>query len=105
MLAAAQRHGRPPRSRGAARRADIKRRDTALYQFATAGARQVYLWSLDPFTGEASAHRMASRTVRDYTSLEFTPNYEFLVAGTATGDVCCFLVRRGSRGRWGAALA
>lgn len=73
-------------------RADIKRRDTAMYQFATAGARQVHLWALDPFTGEASAQRLASRAVRDYTCLQFTPGYEHLVAGTATGDVCCFMV-------------
>lgn len=65
---------------------DVKRRDTACYQFATAGQRMLLLWTLNPLTGELSQAKIDQSVVRDYTCVHFSPDRETLVAGSSSGD-------------------
>lgn len=69
---------------------DIKRRNTPNYLFGTGGSDGLLLWELNPYSGELIQHKLASdsRAVvgRCITSLSFSPDYEFLFAGTTSGD-------------------
>ena len=52
---------------------DIKLRPTANYQFATAGAKKMALWNLDPYTGTLKYEYInTSNLIRDFTSLDFS---------------------------------
>lgn len=65
---------------------DVKRRDTACYQFATAGHRMLLLWVLNPMNGELTSSKIEQSVVRDYTCVQFSPDRETLVAGSTSGD-------------------
>ena len=62
---------------------DIKLRDTAKYQFATAGAGKICLWNLNPSTGALEKEFINTGSMsRDYLCLEFSKNKEdYLFAG------------------------
>ncbi|CAD7929681.1 unnamed protein product [Amoebophrya sp. A120] len=74
---------------------DIKRRDTPLYQFASCGAQIVTVWNVD--TGNGAFHQnnvhAADKTRREYTALTFSSDFEYLYAGTTTGDIACILMK------------
>jgi cilia- and flagella-associated protein 52 len=73
--------------------ADVKRRDTGLYQFLSGGAGGVVLWAVDPHTGAAHATPVKMPTGsghRDVTCVAFSPSQLFAAAGTTAGDL--FLV-------------
>ena len=73
---------------------DIKRRDTTNYLLCTGGNGQLLLWSLNPITGELASVKVATSSYqREYTSLLFSPNREWLYAGTTSGDFACISVR------------
>ncbi|KAL3660058.1 hypothetical protein V7S43_014980 [Phytophthora oleae] len=72
---------------------DVKRRDTANYQFATVGHRLLQLWVLNPATGELTQHKIEQTLIRDYTCVQFSPDREFLVAGSSSGDFCVVNVK------------
>lgn len=74
---------------------DIKRRDTHEYQFAACGGKQVSMWHLDPVKGELAAHPVvaAGKQTREFTTLAYTPDYEYLLAGTTTGDIAVALMK------------
>ncbi|KAI9994891.1 hypothetical protein PInf_011731 [Phytophthora infestans] len=72
---------------------DVKRRDTANYQFATVGHRLLQLWVLNPVTGELTQHKIEQTLVRDYTCVQFSPDREVLVAGSSSGDFCVVTVK------------
>ncbi|ETM38661.1 hypothetical protein L914_15104 [Phytophthora nicotianae] len=72
---------------------DVKRRDTANYQFATVGHRLLQLWVLNPVTGELTQHKIEQTLVRDYTCVQFSPDRETLVAGSSSGDFCVVAVK------------
>lgn len=75
--------------------ADIKRRATSNYLLCTAGNGQLFLWSLNPITGElASVKVSTSSYTREYTCMQFSADREWLYAGTTTGDFACISVRR-----------
>ncbi|KAF4322159.1 hypothetical protein JM18_001102 [Phytophthora kernoviae] len=65
---------------------DVKRRDTANYQFATVGHRLLVIWVLNPVTGELTQSKIEQMLVRDYTCVQFSPDFETLVAGSSSGD-------------------
>ncbi|KAL4169229.1 hypothetical protein KRP22_010152 [Phytophthora ramorum] len=67
---------------------DVKRRDTANYQFATVGHRLLQIWVLNPVTGELMPHKIEQTLVRDYTCVQFSPDRETLIAGSSSGDFC-----------------
>ncbi|GMF34158.1 unnamed protein product [Phytophthora fragariaefolia] len=67
---------------------DVKRRDTANYQFATVGHRLLQLWVLNPVTGELTQHKIEQTLIRDYTCVKFSPDRETLIAGSSSGDFC-----------------
>eukprot|EP00933_Yihiella_yeosuensis_P070649 TRINITY_DN78795_c0_g1_i1.p1 TRINITY_DN78795_c0_g1~~TRINITY_DN78795_c0_g1_i1.p1 ORF type:complete len:613 (+),score=88.29 TRINITY_DN78795_c0_g1_i1:61-1899(+) len=74
---------------------DIKRRDTHEYQFAACGGKNLTMWHLDVERGEVVSHQVgqSGKQVREYTCLAFTLDYEFLLAGTTTGDVASILMK------------
>jgi len=74
---------------------DIKRRDTHEHQFAACGAKNVCMWHLDTARGELSNHMVQSsgKHTREYTCMAFSPDYEFLFAGTTTGDIAVILMK------------
>eukprot|EP00644_Phytophthora_capsici_P013883 jgi/Phyca11/551102/estExt2_Genewise1Plus.C_PHYCAscaffold_400226 len=65
---------------------DVKRRDTPNYQFVTVGHRLLQIWVLNPSTGELTQHKIEQTLIRDYTCVQFSPDREFLVAGSSSGD-------------------
>lgn len=82
---------------------DVKRRNTARYQFATGGD-ALCLWCLDPYTGHIDYQpATAGKTVRNYACVAFltAPDScgrdgyvdEFLLAGTYSGDFISFLIK------------
>ena len=74
---------------------DIKRRDTRNYQLAGAGEKGVVILSLDPYEGELKVEPVQMGTlVRKIVSLEFSPDCEFLYAGSSSGDVSVIMVKR-----------
>eukprot|EP00439_Symbiodinium_sp_Y106_P055908 s1007_g7.t2 len=74
---------------------DIKRRDTQEYQFASCGGKNISMWHLDHVRGELLAHQVgnAFKQVREYVCLAYTQDYEYLLAGTTTGDVAVILMK------------
>ncbi len=64
---------------------DVKRRETADYQFATAGIQNITLWRLDAFTGTLTPNTI--KVGRNFTCITFTPNYEYIYAGSSSGDI------------------
>ena len=67
---------------------DVKRRPTRNYTFATGGNKQLSVWTLDPYQGEfKSAKVTLTGLQRDFRCLTFSPDGEFLYAGTDSGDV------------------
>jgi hypothetical protein len=49
--------------------ADVKGRETTLYQWASAGAKSASVWGLDPVTGAVASERLtAPGLVRDYVA-------------------------------------
>ncbi|CAE7473627.1 CFAP52 [Symbiodinium sp. CCMP2592] len=74
---------------------DIKRRDTQEYQFASCGGKNISMWHLDHVRGELAAHQVgnAFKQVREYVCLAYTQDYEYLLAGTTTGDVAVILMK------------
>mmetsp|Transcript_56698 Transcript_56698/g.104089 ORF Transcript_56698/g.104089 Transcript_56698/m.104089 type:complete len:490 (-) Transcript_56698:114-1583(-) len=68
---------------------DIKRRDTHEYQFAACGGKAVISWHMDAARGELTSHPVvtAGKHTRDFTCLAFSSDYEWLFAGTTTGDI------------------
>ncbi|EGR30971.1 WD40 repeat protein [Ichthyophthirius multifiliis] len=74
---------------------DIKLRDTAKYQFATAGNKQICLWKLDSKTGQIEHEFINTGSViREYKCLEYSKNREdYLFAGTTSGDFLCFQIK------------
>jgi len=69
---------------------NVKRRDTGHYQLATAGNKQLALWSIDPIKGEMESTKVAAEgrgsQVRDFTTIAFSEDLETLYAGTSSGD-------------------
>ena len=73
---------------------DIKKRLTRNYVFATAGARCIMLWTLDPYVGTlVGAKCNAGSHLRDYTCMAFGLGGEYLFCGSNSGDVTVFNVR------------
>ena len=74
---------------------NVKRRDTDQYQLATAGNGHVSFWALDPKSGSLAPTKvtMSSAMSRDFTSLLFTADREWLYAGTTSGEVACINVK------------
>lgn len=74
---------------------DVKLRATQNYQFAISGAKKMTLWQLVPQTGQLFSETINTGThVRDYICMTFSKNQEdYIVAGTASGDVCGFHVK------------
>lgn len=68
---------------------DIKRRETHEYQFAACGGKVLSMWHLDAVRGELTAHpvQAAGKQSREFMCLAFSPDFEYLFAGTATGDI------------------
>jgi len=74
---------------------DIKRRDTRNYQLAGAGEKGVVIFSLDPYEGDLTAELVQMGTsVRKFMSLEFSPDCEFLYAGSSSGDISVIMLKR-----------
>jgi WD40 repeat protein len=74
---------------------DIKGRDLAKYQFATAGNKSICLWRLDVKVG-VFEHEMVNtgNMIREYVCMDFSKNREdFLILGTASGDFCVFQMK------------
>ena len=74
---------------------DIKGRPVEKYQFATCGSKKIVMWSLNPYTGDLENQVLnCGSSVREYQSLEFTPNGErFFIAGTTSGDFLVFQMK------------
>jgi len=72
---------------------DIKRRETSIYQLATAGEKGVVLWSLDPYSGECEQSKVQQQQTRDFTCLRFSADCNTLFGGTTSGDFVVMNVR------------
>lgn len=73
---------------------DVKRRATTNYLICTGGNGQLFLWSLNPITGELASVKVATSSyVREYTCMQFSADREWLYVGTTTGDFACVSVR------------
>lgn len=73
---------------------NIKRRETTNYQLVTCGDKKIFLWALNPISGELSAAPVSMHAfVRDFTCLLFSADREWLFAGTTTGDFACINVK------------
>jgi len=74
---------------------DIKRRQTHEYMAAACGGKTLAMWHLNPESGEMVAHQVGSsgKQVREYSCMAFTPDYEYLFAGSTTGDVAVILMK------------
>jgi len=74
---------------------DIKGRDTAKYQFATAGNKQICIWKLDAKTGTLEHETInTGSTIREYISMDFSKNKEdYLFVGTTSGDFLIFQMK------------
>jgi WD40 repeat protein len=65
---------------------DIKNRPTNYYQLATAGEKALFLWALDPVTGEMIPTKVQQQAMRNITSLQFSEDCTTIYAGTTSGD-------------------
>ena len=75
---------------------DVKRRHTEDYVLATAGNRSITLWLLNPFSATLTSQVLSAGsrpTVRDYTCCAFSPDGDWLYAGSSSGDFSVFNVR------------
>eukprot|EP01083_Nonionella_stella_P226586 804550_1 len=73
---------------------DIKRRPTSAYLLASAGGGEVVEWRMEPRDGSLVSEKYSSGTIkRDFTCLAFSPNGEYLYAGTLSGDFAVFQIR------------
>jgi len=73
---------------------DIKRRATQNYVLCSAGAKEIKLWTLNPYTGDfASEACNLGAQVRDWTGICFSPDCDFIYAASTTGDFLCVQVR------------
>jgi len=75
---------------------DIKRRDTHEYLLAACGGRNALVfWHLDDQTGDMVAHPVgqSGKQVREFVCMAFAPDYEYLLAGTTTGDIAVVLMK------------
>jgi len=74
---------------------DIKRRDTHEYLVAACGGKTIVLWHLAEGQGSLAAHPVtaAGREVREFACMAFTPDREYLIAGTTTGDIAVVLMK------------
>eukprot|EP00929_Paragymnodinium_shiwhaense_P085336 TRINITY_DN4573_c0_g1_i1.p1 TRINITY_DN4573_c0_g1~~TRINITY_DN4573_c0_g1_i1.p1 ORF type:complete len:497 (-),score=72.40 TRINITY_DN4573_c0_g1_i1:46-1536(-) len=74
---------------------DIKRRDTNEYQFAAYGGKSLSLWHLDAEQGVLSSHPVnkSGKQSREFMCMAFTMDYEYLLAGTSSGDVAIVLMK------------
>mmetsp|Transcript_10121 Transcript_10121/g.20073 ORF Transcript_10121/g.20073 Transcript_10121/m.20073 type:complete len:381 (-) Transcript_10121:63-1205(-) len=78
---------------------DKKRRPTSKFLFGTVsrGGKQqkVTLWALDPKTGKLESMTCTCGShVRKFTCIDFSNDGEWLYAGTTSGDVAVFQVKR-----------
>jgi len=74
---------------------DIKRRDTHEYQLAACGGKAISMWHFDVGKGQLASHNIGSsgKQIRDFQCMVFTMDFEFLIAGTTTGDVAVVLMK------------
>lgn len=76
---------------------DIKRRNTSLYQLCTGSNDGLYLWQLDPYSGELNTSKIqgdARGTVARYiTAASFSKNEEYIYGATSSGDYLVASVR------------
>jgi len=74
---------------------DIKRRDTHEHQFAGCGGKTISIWHLDAERGEIVAHPVGNsgKHCREYMCMAFSLDYEYLFAGTTSGDVAVVLMK------------
>eukprot|EP00931_Biecheleriopsis_adriatica_P064766 TRINITY_DN39471_c0_g1_i1.p1 TRINITY_DN39471_c0_g1~~TRINITY_DN39471_c0_g1_i1.p1 ORF type:complete len:616 (+),score=115.11 TRINITY_DN39471_c0_g1_i1:39-1886(+) len=74
---------------------DIKRRDTHEYQYAACGGKTITMWHLDCERGELTPHQVGAsgKQVREYICLAYTADFEYLLAGSTTGDVAIVLMK------------
>lgn len=81
---------------------DIKRRETHEYQFAACGGKALSMWHLDTAKGELSSHPVtaAGKESREFVCMAFTPDFEYLYAGTKTGDIAVALMKNRVIQKW-----
>lgn len=74
---------------------NIKRRYMPQYQLAACGAKKIQIWSLDTQTAEMTGNQVAAagKQQRDFASVAFSSDYEFLYSGTTSGDVVIVLMK------------
>jgi WD40 repeat protein len=69
---------------------DIKRRNTTLYQLCTGGSDGLYLWQLDPYSGDMNSTKVAGdargSVSRHVTAITFSQHEEYVYAATSSGD-------------------
>jgi len=75
------------------RKKDIKGRDTTKFQLATGGREVLKYWTLDPSTGTLEEEAFNTTVTRDYTSVVFSPNRDYVFAGSTSGDFTAANVR------------
>ena len=73
---------------------DVKKRPTSSYVLATCGQAMVVIYTLDPFTGTVTQQkcRVTGARVREYTSIAFSDDGDWLFCGSTSGDFSCFSV-------------
>mmetsp|Transcript_34624 Transcript_34624/g.98553 ORF Transcript_34624/g.98553 Transcript_34624/m.98553 type:complete len:614 (-) Transcript_34624:94-1935(-) len=74
---------------------DIKRRDTQEYQFAACGGKTISMMHLDALKGELTSQQIgnAGKQIREFTCLAFSSDFEYLFAGTTSGDIAVVLMK------------
>ena len=66
---------------------NIKGRETTSYQLATGGAAQLLVWTLDPHAGSLTSEECTlGNQVRNFTSLAFSYDEAYLLAGSSSSD-------------------
>ena len=73
----------------------IKRRDTPEYQFATCGGKHFQIWQVDVHKNavECVPVNSAGRQARLWQCLCFSDDYEYLYAGSSSGDIVSVLMK------------
>jgi len=73
---------------------DIKRRATQNYVLCAAGAKDVRLWTLNPYSGDFSSEACnLGAQVREWTDICFSADKDYIYAASTTGDFLCIQVR------------